>query len=349
MLLGGGMAGLLATKITDKGPTVADLQSYHIEAVVTTGTTSEPRLVQVWYQAPDKLRLETGFAGAPASIYVVDGGVMHVYNGDNNTYFDTDKPDDVLQARGSTSTKLGPLPNYGLPAYFDSQEGTWDIAGQDTVLGKKTEIVEQDLRTVAEGTLDEYWVDPHYLFVLRYESSTPNGKTTWQATKVEYDPKLDSQLFVFQPPAGAQAVKAPAFAQPQVGPGGVSSYSLPPGFLMPSYVPDGYQAAVLSQAMTSGGTGTNVRIIVRYNGALTSTNASPYLLIQQTGGLEQETSSSGKQLDVNGATAYEDGSGDVLVLSWQMPPNGSSDGLSVVLMSNALSEDDLLKVARSMR
>lgn len=349
VLLGGGMAVFLATKTGDKATSVHELQSYHVEAVVTTPTASRQRLVRIWYQAPDRLRIETRFDGAPASVYVVDGAVMHVYDADNNTYYDTAKPDDVLQARGSSSTKLGPLPNQTLEGYFDAlQGGTWDVAGQDKVLGKNTEIVERDLRTVAEGTLDRYWVDPRYLFVLRYESTTPNGKTTWEPTSVEYDAKIDPQLFNFEAPAGARKVKAPSYASPQTGPGGISSYTLPPGFLQPNYVPDGYQAAVLSQAMTSGGTGTSTRIIVRYNGAPTSGNASPYLIIEQTEGVGQEPPSGDKQVDVNGATAYVAEDGGVRTLSWQVPTSASSEGLSVELKSNALSADELLRIARSM-
>ncbi len=359
VLLGGGMTAYLATKAGDQPTGVRELQSYHIEAVVTSSSSSRNQLVRIWYQAPDKLRVEAGNDGSPPSVYVVDGQTLHVYDADNNTYYDQQKPAGVLQARGNTTMALGPLPNETLAAYFDAQQGgTWGVSGKDKVLGKDTEVVERDLRTVAQGTLTRYWIDPRYMFVLRYESTTPNGKTSWQPTTVEYNPKIDPQLFVFKPPADARQsqpqTQAPSPSQgggnPQPGAAPSATYTLPQGFLKPSYVPDGYVPAAVSQSVTSGSAGNSSKITVRYDGP-SSGGSTPYLSIEQTRGVAQAQAppAGATQVEVNGAVAYESTSQGVRVVSWQAPATGAGDGLGVALRSADLSFDELLKVARSMQ
>ncbi|HEX5368657.1 MAG TPA: DUF2092 domain-containing protein [Dehalococcoidia bacterium] len=359
VLLGGGMAAYLVTQTGGQPASVRDLQSYHIEAVVTSSSSSRNQLVRIWYQAPDRLRVEAGYDGSAPSVYVVDGDTMHVYNAGNNTYYDQPKPPNVLQARGNTTMALGPLPNDTLAAYFDAQPGgTWGISGRDKVLGKDTEVVERDLRTVAQGTLTRYWIDPHYLFVLRYESTTPAGKSTWQPTSVEYNAKIDPQLFVFTPPAGARPAQSQQSSPlPSQSQGGgqppAMTYALPPGFLKPSYLPAGYVPAAVSQSVTSGGAGNTSKITVRFNGPSSGGGSTPSLSVEQTRGASQtgaqEPSPGSTQVDVNGAAAYEYTADGVRIVSWQTQPRAASAGESVVLRSADLSFDELLKVARSMR
>ncbi len=352
------MTAYLATMASDQTTTVRGLQSYHIEAVVTSSSSSRNQLVRIWYEAPDKLRVEAGYDGSVPSVYVVDGQTLHVYDAGSNTYYDQSKPPDVLQARGNTTMALGPLPDDTLSAYFDAlQGGTWDVSGKDRVLGKDVEIVQRDLRTVAQGTLTQYWIDPRYLFVLRYESTTPNGKTTWQPTTVEYNPKIDPQRFVFKPPADARPgqgqaqAPSPSGSNPQpAAPAGTATYTLPAGFLKPSYVPDGYVPAAISQSVTSGSAGNSSKITVRYNGPAGSAT-TPYLSIEQTqgGSQSQEPPANATQVDVNGATAYETTSQGVRAVSWQTQASAGGNGVGVVLRSADLSFDELLKVARSMQ
>ena len=122
------------------------------------------------------------------------------------------------------------------------------------------------------------------------------------------------------------------------------------GFLKPSYVPDGYTVAAISQSVTSGSSGNSSKVTVRYSGPATG-NATSSLSIEQTQGGPglQEAPSGATKVDVNGATGYETTLSAVHVLSWQAPGSGAGGAVGVVLRSPSLSFEELLKVARSMK
>ena len=53
--------------------------------------------------------------------------------------------------------------------------------------------------------------DPTYNFLLRIDETVANlgGETLYELSDVQYNPKIDEQLFTFEPPAGVTEVPPP--------------------------------------------------------------------------------------------------------------------------------------------
>jgi outer membrane lipoprotein-sorting protein len=348
-LAGTGAALILLTADPEPPQRVAQLRSYYFEATVTA-SQSPLRTVKGWYLAPDKLRLEVAEAGKSPSVYLIDGGVMRVYDAASNTYDERPKPDDALKLNGNTTLLVGPLPAATLAEYFDGLEGgTWNVAGEEKLLGRRTEVVERDLRTVSEGTIARYWLDPRYLFVLRYESNSRNAGTTWEVTRVDYNTRIAPEVFVFQAPPGARKLETPSLGGGSGARPNITSYSLPPGFLRPAYVPDGYVAAVIGQSVVAGGGGSITTVTVRFYGPRAAgADTVGYMVIEQTLGGQLQRPADSQEADVNGAPGYRSEAGGRKTLAWTVPtPTGA--GVVVSLTSNVLGFDELLKVAKSMK
>jgi outer membrane lipoprotein-sorting protein len=309
--------------------------------------------VKAWYQAPDRLRLEVGYedarAGTQPSLYVVEGDTLHNYEPSTNSYQTRPRPESMLKARGHPGMPLGPLPAESLEEYFESlNTGTWGIVGEERLLGRRTQIIERDLRTVSEDSVIRYWIDPAYLFVMRYQSVEKSGTTTWEITQFAYDKPVDKTLFEFEAPRGAREVRPSATPTP--APGGTSSItiggatiSLPAGYLKISYLPPGYAFRSVRQSSSSGSGPARSLIELRFEDGSSPTPG--HLIISQTIGSGDVPGNlrTAETFSVNGFDVYVSRSSEGDVLAWKQ------GAVLVTLTANSIGVDELLRVAGSMK
>jgi hypothetical protein len=200
------------------------------------------------------------------------------------------------------------------------------------------------------GGKTTFWIDPRYLFVLRYETREQGGGQSVRAevTDVEYNPQIESRHFTFAPPGGAQQVEPPSATSSassrgsaSVGPG--QAVTLPAGFLAPSYLPDGYVSVGRGASHSSGGETTSVN--VRLQPADQRGEGGPYLDIEEQrrfGGLPQSLKA-GIALSVGGSEGYISSSGNLTRLAFW------TNNLVITLTTSHLAREELIRVAESLR
>jgi len=145
-----------------------------------------------------------------------------------------------------TSAPVGPAH----AASVDTLMASWrergaapEIAGEATLLGRRTQIVE--LRG-ASGGLMRAFVDPERMFIMRWAvwaGVTGGGWRSYQAevTALDYGAEIDAARFTFEPPPGAREADAEAGgACSGSSHSGGASFPAEPGFLQPAYDPPGY-------------------------------------------------------------------------------------------------------------
>lgn len=341
----------------------------------TTGTSlnappdhTESRLT-LWHESTNtwKWELTTDIGKLDQQTMVITSNDGHgtAYNSLTNSYSKADLqrlPDGTV-VPPVMSSFLGPVGSYAkTPDAFvamlrQSSGGDpprqAEIVGSDTVLGRHTVIIEtpasyssgSDGAEASHGTM-RMWLDPERMMVLKTASTGTDQSYAASVTSLDWDARLTQADLSFQPPAGATQTAGPV-NDASVGQSGGSSSSSgglsvhpPAGFVLPSYVPDGFGTTESGQRTTVG-SDRPVTFTVRY----TNDIAADYFSIQETirmDGLPGDLKA-GDAVKVNRHDAWLTTDGDGRSLAW------AQDGLAIMITAHGLTTDELMKVASSMQ
>ena len=216
-----------------------------------------------------------------------------------------------------------------------------DLAGEATVLGRRTQIVE--LRHPAGG-LTRVFIDPERMFIMRWAVDSEGGGQSYrvEVTVLDYDTDIDAARFTFEPPPGAREIEAQGAqsCSSSVGPvglGGEAAFPAAPGFLRPSYAPPGYQSASAGGEASSTGCG---RVAVW---ALLEASDGGYILLRQRfrpGGIPQSVRA-WQAVDSDLDDAYRHSANGVVSLLWR------EGDIVALLDTNSVSFEELLRIAES--
>jgi outer membrane lipoprotein-sorting protein len=333
-----------------------ELTSFRFEARVEVSqaraTGSKPvDIVRGVYHAQDKSRWDFTYSDARlahnGSFMLSDGSTFWLYDGPSNTYYRqplTDLPPALRRNPAvlpSFGIVLGPLPADSLDSFLEQSRGAGNgrVVGNERLLDRPVDVVEFS----SDGNPTRFWIDAAHLFVLRFESGDEQQRVEAEVTRLEYNPNLPADTFVFSAPSGASEVPPPARSVSSSGSSGVigtSQVIVPPGFLTPSYLPAGL--ATIGQESTSSAGGATTFHSVR----LAKGRPGPTVLtIEQqmrAGGLPQSLRT-GTPASVNGNEGFRSRNGEEEQLVW------SKGDVAVTLRSASLSFEELLRVAESMR
>lgn len=266
------------------------------------------------------------------------------------------------------SVLLGPLPYDSIDAFVAGWSTTTSqsaprhaaIVGEEIVMGRRTTIVEfgptwsstdSNAGDVSGGTA-RLWIDAERMFALRETADGgEHGSYSVELTTLEHGVPKGDVSSSFTPPGDARVVDSTKQNSVYLGNesslhGGsivvngtpAATLHTPGGFLKPAYVPPLYGVA------DEGTSRSNSNEVIAAESLLRLSGAGPYLGIQQrkrADGLPPGLITNDRTT-VNGNVAYRGTTGVAKTLAWQQ---GS---LSVLLTSDALSYDELERIANSM-
>lgn len=313
------------------------LTSYYFEASVKAATqinSTSYLVIKGWYEAPDRTRWDISSSNPADSQYVrqlyIVGEDQWLFEPGTNTY--------TVGKNAEAAAKFNDRPyplnsNYQLGLVPTEAMANQQKVGSDTYLGRAVDIFEGTIGTIKTTN----WIDVEYGFVLRQVvvSGDPNLVSfTAQVEKVQFNPRLDAQAFVFTPPAGAKNASATPLTtgiRATTGP-----LNIPPGLLSPSYIPEGYSLQSSSQTASGGVTSYIERKLANAGGAT--------LLVSETyrpGGLPEQFKL-GTVVKVRGVDGYTSRGGGLTTLLFY------DAEIIVVLQSTALDVTELRRIAESM-
>lgn len=335
------------------------------------GTT----VVRWWYTAdPARWRWEFEATGprldAGTHLIVFDGEAAWSYDDRSRTYSRQEAmalPEGMVPSP-SFNAPVGPAHAVDVDAFVDqwrarSRDGEVRRAGAGTVLGWAVEIVEirpawrsrsggatapdvgapsgppDAARTATSGGVVRVAIDPERMFVMRWEVDGEGGGQSYRAEVValEYGVSIDAERFVFDPPPDASEVPGAegwcSSAGSAVGGPGVT---VPAGFLAPAYVPAGFRSVASGSESGAGCTTTAIWVLLEGDGGGS-------LSIQQRVRRELPDSlRAWEAVALGDRRGYREARDGIERLAWQQGE------LAVLLSSDVLSVEELLRVARSM-
>ena len=299
----------------------SNLASYYFEARVRylDAAEDEPHVViRGWYQNPGRTRWEFTCGGHPSCdehvrVLLIVGDEFLAYEPSGNTYVRSgnDLPDNFegpFPVLGLTNFQPGPL----LPEVADYIRDEFPFVGREELLGI----------TVANYG-NAWWIDEKHSFALKQASADASGSTfVVEVTKVEYNLELDLHVFEFEPPQGSREVPASSG-------GTFSTAEAPPGFLFPTFLPEGYEGSTGFQALG------NSLYELTYDSDLTITQEF------RAGG--PIAAPEGTPVSVRGTQGFQSRDGSGKVLSWV------EGELKITISSSRLPFEEIHRVAEGMR
>jgi outer membrane lipoprotein-sorting protein len=325
------------------------LDAFHF---VATLEIQQPRVngddqvdrIEAWYEPSEGARWEMSYTdpgrATETGLILLNEDGMLSYDGMTNTYVTYPVPETVAEYPASlpSSFGVGPLPVPDIDTYFNARlDSTWTVRGEEEVLGIRAQVIDV---SGSDGQRTTYWIEPKNVFVLRQETTDSMGLTTSvRITELEFNPKLESSLFTFDPPANALEDEfKDSGGNWSSGNLGGPEFPRQEGFLVPSYLPAGY---------VTKGSGANSSMSRTRSYWITlgpSRDAPETLRVEQqfrAGGLAAPPLNS-TTVDVAGRPGYRTttGSEEVLVV-------GFGDVI-VTLKSTTLPFEELHRIAASM-
>ena len=309
--------------------------------------------IRWWYAAdPVRWRWEIATVGTIIDdgllLFVVDGSDSWTYDDRSNTYqrqtIEGMPAAAVLSP--SFSAPVGPANVESIDAFIEQWrerggDPEVDLAGEATVLGRRTQIVE--LRHPAGGLIRAF-IDPERMFIMRWAVDDAGGGQSYSAevTALDYDTDIDATRFTFEPPPGARETEALG-AQScshsiEIGPGAGTAFPREPGFLSPSYAPPGYHSTSAGAGSSAGRSCVPADVWV-----LLEAPEGGYILLRQRfrpGGIPQSASAwqaVGSDLD----DAYRHSANGVVSLLWR------EGDIVALLDTDSVSFEELLRIAKS--
>jgi outer membrane lipoprotein-sorting protein len=341
------------------------LRSYYIEALISIeprDPLDEPAITRLraWYEAPDKWRREYGYTDPLFSdlttVHVSDGETASYLDGRANVYYEQALTEALREAGSviSIAIPLGPYPGDIVQRWTGRRPDLRSFSvSDDELLGRAVKVL--DL-VRSDGDTVKLWFDPAYNFILAAESVQAGPRKSPQIVRAEvidlqYDAQFEDGLFRFEPPPGARRVDAPAEsgsgAQIGVshssGPIGGREITVPPGFLVPDYVPEGFVTAGTGSTTLSNSFVSRVETRLRPEGQRDDAQLALTISQQYRAGGLPLSLSRGTPGRVGQATAYRTETDGVRRIVWYQGE------VAVTLTSGALPFEELQRIAESMR
>ncbi|HEX6030861.1 MAG TPA: helix-turn-helix transcriptional regulator [Tepidiformaceae bacterium] len=318
---------------------------FYLEAEVaaTTETAETVRTTLRWWWRDDQhMRFEDEVTDPDGtvrrSVLVRDGRSQWNLWIDQSSYREAPVPGGPLQIPIS----LGRLPLEGGAASLDDVIAWLDsthkgnsrtqVVRKDRLLGRSVTVLQHD----SDGPV-EVWIDRSSLLVLKLVSDKA-GESRIEATvtRLDYDVELDDSLFQFEPPPGVakQEVDTSWF-----GPRGEAGLDdePPQRFFKVELGPGGYRFFGARMGTT------HVGDVLSYEILFLSENGGQLLVLQRKGEMA-DSSRTGEMVSVRGNTAWmsRNDRGWTQV-AWE------EAGLTIVISADALSVEELLALAASIR
>lgn len=302
-------------------------------------------------------------------VAAADGTTVTTYADTTNVY--SERPFQPLPGGyvmpPAMSVMIGPVPAPDSDA-FVTMLGQWGdgstsarVVGEEVLLGRKTQVIEvspvrtssssssgSGVETTSTSGTMRVWLDPERMVAMKAIIDDPeNQSLAAVVTKLEWDVRPSNAAIRFTPPPGA--TKSDDDDVSGSGSGGASmtpgqrEVRLAAGFLVPSYVPEGF-LQVRESSSTSGGASEPDGAEAIIAGP-DDTTPRPYIRLQETrrpGGLPPSLAK-GEALQVADHPAYRIVEGDTVHLAW------GQDGLVIVLSARGVPADELLRVAESLK
>jgi len=332
-------------------------------------------VVRWWYAAePQRWRWEFEGIGprldAGMRVMVFDGDSSWGYDDRSRTYSRQDAmalPDGVVLSP-SFSAPVGPANAADVDAFIEQwreRGGGVEVrrTGEDTVLGRAVEIVEirpawhsssgsatapnagtppstpDTASTETSGGVVRVAIDPERMFVMRWAVDGEGGGQSYRAEIValDYGASIDASRFVFDPPPDASEVPDEAGScSSSSGSLGGPGVSVPPGFLVPAYVPAGFRS---TGSGSEGGSGCALAA----TWVLLEADDGSYLLLRQrVRHALPESMLAWEPVTLDGGKGYRDATDRMERLAWQQGE------VAILLESDVLSIEELARVANSM-
>ena len=314
------------------------VQSYRFEATVTKPKEPDAQtygVIRGWYQAPNKTRWEIGCAGHPmckdyVRILIVTEDSLWFYEPETNVY-------------AHETISVADLTGWPFPLLSNFQPGplTQPLAakiGKEIVSTGRERLLDVDVGVYGEPGF-RLWIDEAHAFTLKQTGSTTAAFEVL-VTKVDYNLLLDAELFRFQPPPGARENTGAQGPGSSVGSSttfGTSDLNIPPGFLVPSYIPTGY---VLRNAGSTESAGRISQIQRTFGPRGSSAEVEMRQQFRVGGPLAPLM---GTPVTVGGSSGVRSTTGDTNMISW------TKGDVTVTLSSSDLPFEELVRIAESMR
>ncbi len=177
------------------------ISSYYAESVMTSFDDTGNGLMKEWYSEDGKRRTETVMSDTgEKSVAVNDGKQLTLYEEASNTATVFDISEEV-KAMGQMSPKE--QAEQLLKVVKDTH--TITLVGEEKIAGRDT----YHLKAIVKGNNSLYgdqeiWVDKQNWFVLKTVSKSGDYQFEMEYTKIEFDAKLDDNLFVLDLPADVE-------------------------------------------------------------------------------------------------------------------------------------------------
>jgi outer membrane lipoprotein-sorting protein len=162
----------------------------------------------IWYQAPNKERMETRTSSGKLMVSVNDGKTRQAYDPEAKTVTLYDPSiywADFTSIAAGDLEKLRENAHEGYDAQLLDDE---EIAGRATYVLQLTPRVQTSVPLTSHPNKKRLWVDQETYLILRYEEQDEDfdqGRT-WAYTSFTLNPHLDPGLFRFEPPVGATVI-----------------------------------------------------------------------------------------------------------------------------------------------
>lgn len=340
------------------------------------GADSRTTFVRWWYAPdPDRWRWEIETTGTiledGIATTVFDGDKVWTYDDASNAYQRAVYPTvpEGMIPSPSFSARLGPANLDSVDAFVEewrsrSTDSDVQQAGEATVLGRRTQIVE--IRPAWRGSSESavappagqttqgsetsgggvrIYIDPDRMFIMRWAVDGEGAAQSYLAeiATLDYGTSIDPALFTFDPPPGAREVESTqgqscGGSSGSAGGGGspdLTSLPRQSGFLIPTHIPPGYGSSF--SGSESGFACETVATTV----TLQSPDGAYIILRQRLRPALPTAVASWTPVDVGSIEGYRHSEDGVLSLLWR------NRDIVALLNTDSAPFEDLLRIAES--
>lgn len=160
----------------------------------------------VWYQAPNKERIEARTKSNKLLVSIHDGTTGWTYDPEANRVWLFDPTANWSRFSSMDGGELRDLLKNTSEGYEVELLDHEQVAGRPTYVLELTPKVQTSIALVSKPNAKRLWVDRATYMILKYEEHDNdfNAGRSWTYTRFQLNPHLDPNLFTFTVPAGAQ-------------------------------------------------------------------------------------------------------------------------------------------------
>ena len=338
---------------------------------VSTGT------LQWWYRSSDdwkwQVSTDPGKLDSRMTVLAAHDGTTSSYDGTTNTWWQSKTQ---ILPGGSPmppmlGTFMGPVSWYAkdTDAFLDilrsagnGQPRQAEVTGDATFLGRHTVIIETPgsyssssgpgtpTAETPDGTM-RIWLDPERMVVMQMQNETSNGSYTMRVTKLDWDASPSADDLRFEPPEGAEQVEDQSGwsaysteamgSSRAIGSSAGGALQAPAPFFEPAYTPPKLQVRNVEQ-QTATGNGPPVLLTADY---VASDDSMVTLTLQESTRADglPDALKAGTPTKVGQFDGWLTADDTDVALTWEQ------DGLALSITATNVPQDEVLKMAASMR